>query len=50
MTPPVIKFVIVYDFNYDVIPWNSGLKQLIHIEVIMVIMVFKQIYTMSCGK
>jgi len=50
MTLPVIKLAIVYGSNYDVIPWSSGLEELTNIEIIVVTMVFGQIYTMSYGK
>jgi hypothetical protein len=50
MTIHVIKLVVAYDSNYDVIPWNSSLEQMINIEVNVVKGVLGQIYTMSCGK
>jgi hypothetical protein len=50
MTFPVIKLVVAYSSNYDVILWNLGLDKMINIEVNVVTMVFGQIYAMSCGK
>jgi hypothetical protein len=46
MTPHAIKLVVAYGYNYDVIPWNSSLEQMINIEVNVVKGVFGQIYTM----